>query len=155
MPIREATHDDAETVAREFWYPLAKQMEQYSDFNELVDDVADHAVDGFEAMLDRDDRRIFLRDADGDPVAFLVVESGTHPSRERGDYLELVDLYVKEPHRGHGHGTALLDHAEALAADGDCDFLKVSAEWQNEQAREFYEKRDYEPKQITYAKPLD
>lgn len=155
MDIRPATHDDAERLATEFWYPLAKQMEQYSDLNELRDGVAEHAVGGFEDMLQRDDRRIFLRDVDGDPIAFLVVEFGNHPSRERGDYVELVDLYVKEAHRGDGHGTALLDHAEALADREDCDFLKVSAEWQNQPARDFYENRDYEPKQITYAKPLD
>ncbi|WP_323675336.1 GNAT family N-acetyltransferase [Halorubellus sp. PRR65] len=157
MDIREATLDDAPLLATEFWYPLAKQMEQYSDLNELHDGAAEQAVGGFERLLDSDDHRTFLREVDDepDPIAFSHLEFGEHPSRERGDYLKIVDLYVKEPHRGDGHGTALLEHAETLADAEDCDFLKVSAEWQNEPAREFYEHRDYEPKQVTFAKPLD
>ena len=154
MDIRPATHDDAELLATEFWYPLAKQMERYSDLNELHDDAAEHAVAGFERLLDSDDHRTLLREVDDDPVAFAHLEFGEHPSRKRDTYLKIVDLYVEEPHRGDGHGSALVDHAETLAAREDCDFLKVSAEWQNRPARDFYENRDYEPKQITYAKPL-
>ncbi|WP_227133353.1 GNAT family N-acetyltransferase [Halorubellus salinus] len=155
MVIRAATHDDAELLATDFWYPLAKQMEQYSPLNELRDGVAEDAVDAFADMLERDDRRIFLREADDEPVAFLVVELGERPSREHGRYADIVDLYVKEPHRGNGHGTALVDHVEALASDQDRDYVTVSAEWQNEPAREFYRDRDYDQKQVTYAKPLD
>jgi len=155
MAIREATLDDAALLATEFWYPLAKQMEQYSDLNELHADAREDAVDGFEDMLQRDDRRIFLREADGDPIAHVLVELDERPSRERGRYANIADLYVKEAHRGDGHGTALVEHVEALADREDRDYLTVSAEWANEPAREFYRKRDYEPKQVTYAKPLD
>jgi ribosomal protein S18 acetylase RimI-like enzyme len=130
-------------------------MEQYSDLNDLHDDAATDAIDGFERLIDSDDHHIFLREVDDDPVACLVAELGTHPSRVRDRYLSINDLYVKDPHRGDGHGTALVDHAETLAEREDCDFLKVSAEWQNQSARDFYENRDYEPKQVTYAKPLD
>lgn len=155
MTIREATLDDAALIATEFWYPLAKQMEQYSDLNEISDDAAEHAVDGFERLLESDDHRTFVREVDGDPVAFAHLEFGDHPSRKRDTYLQIADLYVKEPHRGDGHGTALVEHAERTAERENCDFLKVSAEWNNDPAREFYRKRDYEPKQVTFAKPLD
>ena len=155
MDVRDATTDDAELLATEFWYPLAKRMEQYSPLNELRDGVAEDAVDAFEAMLQRDDRRIFLREVDDDAVAFLVVELGERPSREHGRYADIVDLYVKDAHRGRGHGTALVEHVEALADRENRDYLTVSAEWANEPAREFYRKHDYEPKQITFAKPLD
>jgi len=155
MAIREATLDDAALLATEFWYPLAKGMEEYSDLNEISDDAAEHAVDGFERLLESDDHRTFLRDVDGDPIAYVLVELDERPSRERGRYVDILDLYVAEPHRGDGHGTALVEHVEALAARDDRDYLTVSAEWENQPAREFYRKRDYEPKQITYAKPLD
>lgn len=155
MDIREATREDAHLLATEFWHPLATQMEAYSDLNELRDDAADHAIDGFETMLEREDVSVFLRELDDDPVAFVTVELGDHPSRERGQYAAINDLYVKEPHRGDGHGTALVERAEALADAEDCDFLEVSAEWENDPAREFYRDRDYEPKQVTFAKPLD
>jgi len=155
MTVREATDDDAELLATEFWYPLAKRMERYSELNELCESAAEDAVDAFEALLQRDDRRIYLRDVDGEAVASLHAERGEHPSRERGRYVKIVDLYVREGHRGQGHGTALVEHAEALADREDCDFLEVAAEWQNDPAREFYRERGYQPKQITFAKPLD
>ena len=155
MPIREATVDDAALLATEFWHPLAEEMVQYSELNELHDDAAEDAIDGFETLLARDEMHAFVREVDDDPVAYVTVELGERPSREHGRYADITDLYVKDAHRGRGHGTALVDHVEALAYREDCDFLKVSAEWGNEPAREFYENRDYEPKQITYAKPLD
>jgi GNAT superfamily N-acetyltransferase len=155
MAIREATPDDATLLATEFWHPLAEQMAEYSELNELHDDAAADAIDGFEALLESDDLSIFLREDAGDPVAFVTVELGEHPSRKRGRYASINDLYVTDSHRGQGHGTALVEHAEALADREDCDFVKVSAEWGNDPAREFYRKRDYEPKQVTFAKPLD
>lgn len=156
MDIRKATIEDAETIAREFWHPLAEQMEQYSDLNRLHEDADDDAVAGFESLIgDDDDVDAYLLDVDDEPIACIVVESGTHPSRVHDTYLSITDLHVKAGHRGQGYGTALLEHAEALAARDDCDFLKVSAEWENDPAREFYDGHDYEPKQVTYAKPLD
>jgi GNAT superfamily N-acetyltransferase len=155
MEIRDATREDARLLATEFWYPLAEQMEAYSELNELRENAAEHAVDGMESLLDRDDVYIFLLLVDDDPVAYVSVELGEHPSRAHGRYASILDLYVKEPHRGEGYGTALVDHVEELAADEDCDFLEVSAEWENEPAREFYRKREYEPRQVTFAKSLD
>lgn len=156
MDIREATTADAETVAREFWHPLAEQMEQYSDLNALQEDAADDAVAGFESLIGDDEAvRVFLLDVDDEPIACIVVESGTHPSRVHDTYLSINDLHVREGHRGQGHGTALVEHAEALAARENCDFLKVSAEWGNEPAREFYDGHDYEPKHVTYTKRVE
>jgi|AntDeeMinimDraft_4_1070355.scaffolds.fasta_scaffold27012_1 GNAT superfamily N-acetyltransferase len=155
MAIREATLDDARLLATEFWYPLAEQMEQYSELNELRADAAERAVDGFTGLLAREEMHVFLREVDDDPVAYVSVELDERPSREHGRYADIVDLYVKEPHRGDGHGTALVEHVEALADREDRDYLTVSAEWGNEPARQFYRERDYEPKQVTFAKPLD
>jgi GNAT superfamily N-acetyltransferase len=155
MKTRDATAEDARLLATEFWHPLAKRMERYSDLNELHDDAAEDAIAGFERLLESDDVRVFLREDAGDPVAFVTVELDERPSRERGRYASINDLYVREPHRGQGHGTALVEHAEALADRENCDFLTVSAEWGNEPAREFYRTLDYERKQVTFAKALD
>lgn len=155
MAVREATLDDARLLATEFWHPLAEGMVQYSALNELHDDAAEDAIAGFERLLSRDEMHVFLREDDDDPVAYVSVELGERPSREHGRYADITDLYVKEPHRGRGHGTALVEHAEALADREDRDYLTVSAEWENHDAREFYRDRDYERKQITFAKPLD
>jgi len=157
MNIREATVEDAETVAREFWHPLAKHVEQYSELNAVRDDAADHAVDEFEDRIAGDDHLIFLLEADDAeaPVACITADFGDHPSRKHGDHLYISALHVKEGHRGNGYGSALLEHVEAIADREDCDFLKVSAEWPNQPARTLYETRGYEPKQVTYTKPLD
>ena len=76
-------------------------------------------------------------------------------TRKKGKYASIVDLYVKEEFRGQGHGTALLERAEAIAEREGCDFLRVSAEWENESAQRFYETRQYERKQLTYTKTVD
>ncbi|GAB6878638.1 hypothetical protein JCM17823_09120 [Halorubrum gandharaense] len=64
------------------------------------------------------------------------------------------DRFVREGHRGEGHGTRLLSEAEELAAAEDCDFLRLSAEWENDGARRLYEREGYTPKQATYTKRL-
>lgn len=153
--IREAGPEDADLIAEEFWYPLAREMEPYSELNELADDALERARAGFAEVLTDDDRYDFLLEDDGTAVAHISVEVGTRPTRALGRYLGILDLYVDPEHRGQGYGTRLLRRVEALAEAEDCDFVRVSAEWDNAPARAFYERNGYEPKQARYAKSLE
>jgi len=155
MRIRQAVPGEGALIAEEFWYPLAEEMTEYSALNELTPDALDSAADGFEHMLAADDRRIFLLEVEGTPAGFLNVVLGEHPTRVRGAYAEVTDLYVAEGFRNRGNGTGLLEKAEAVAAAEGCDSVEISAEWANEGARRLYERLDYDPKQVTYAKRLE
>ena len=149
--IREAGPEDADLIAEEFWYPLATEMEPYSELNELTADALEQARAGFAEVLTDDDRYDFLLERDGTAVGHVSVEIGTRPTRKLGKYLAVLDLYVKEGFRGQGHGTRLLRRVETLAEDEDCDFVRVAAEWDNAPARAFYERHGYEPKQAKYT----
>ncbi|MFC6734010.1 GNAT family N-acetyltransferase [Haladaptatus sp. DYSN1] len=151
MEIREADVGDAAFIATEFWVPLAEEMEAYSELNHLRADAGEHAENGFRRLLKNDTHRVFLLEADGEDVAYILVETGVRSSRRLGAFLSIVDLYVKEGHRGEGFGTALVEKARAVADAEDCDYITVSAEWDNEPAREFYENLGFEEKQVSYA----
>lgn len=45
-----------------------------------------------------------------------------------------------------------MEEAESIAEDEGCDFVKVAAEYKNTDARNFYEGRDYDGKQVVYTK---
>mgnify|MGYP006284791491 CR=1 FL=1 len=153
--IREAKPGEGSLIAEEFWYPLATEMAEHSVLNELTEDALAVAREGFEELLAEDQRYDFLLEDEGTAVGYISAETGTRPTRKRGKYASIIDLYVKEGHRGQGHGTALVEHVEQLAAREDCDFLRVSAEWDNAGARDFYEKHGYGTKQVKYAKVVE
>ncbi|WP_178918215.1 GNAT family N-acetyltransferase [Natronomonas gomsonensis] len=155
MRIREAEASEASMLAETFWHPLAERMEQYSELNALADDAVEVAVEGFESLLEDEQRTVFLLEDEDTEIGFVAVEFGERPTREAGRYVSITDLYVKDGHRGQGYGTKLLERVETLAATEDCDYLDVSAEWENHDARAFYENAGYDAKQVTYAKPLD
>ncbi|QCC51126.1 GNAT family N-acetyltransferase [Halapricum salinum] len=155
MEIREADPDDARLLAEQCWQPLAESMADYSSLNELADDAVEVAVDGFAEMLEADARTIFLAEVAGDAVGFANVRVGERPAMRHGTDAEVTDLYVKAGFRGRGYGSRLLDRAERLAAEEGCDFVQLSAEWDNDGARSLYEDRGYEPKQVTYVRPVD
>jgi ribosomal protein S18 acetylase RimI-like enzyme len=152
--IREATPGEGALIAAEFWYPLAEQMEPYSELNELTDDAVEKATAEFEDLLEADDRYDFFYEEDGAPVGYVSVEVGVRPTRKLGRYADVVDLYVKADYRGEGRGTALLERVESVAEDEDCDVLRVSAEWENDAARRLYERFGYERRQVEYTKTV-
>ncbi|MCY4731683.1 GNAT family N-acetyltransferase [Natronomonas gomsonensis] len=155
MRIREAEASEVAMLAETFWHPLAERMERYSELNALTDDAVEMAVEEFESLLEDEERTVFLLEDEGAEVGFVAVEFGERPTREKGKYATVTDLYVKEAFRGRGYGTKLLERVETLAATEDCDYLDVSAEFENHDARAFYENAGYDAKQVTYAKPLD
>jgi GNAT superfamily N-acetyltransferase len=95
------------------------------------------------------------RTVDGETVGFVTLERGERPSRERGRYLDIVNLEIDADHRNEGHGTAVLERVAATARDEGRDYLTVSCEWGNDGARRFYRDAGFEPKQVTYARSLE
>ena len=155
MHLREATTDDL-AVLREYWYRLASGMEAYSEFNTLVFDSAeDVPVDGFEAHLDADDVTEYLLVEDDTTVGFLTLQEGRHPSREYSRYLRLVNLFVEPDARNQGYGSAVVDEVKAIARANGCDHLKVSCEWANDGARQFYRQTGFAEKQVTFVQEID
>jgi ribosomal protein S18 acetylase RimI-like enzyme len=155
MELVEADEADLDALV-ERWYELATAMEPYSALNEITyGDAAAVSDDGFRAHLDDPDVTDYLVVVDGETVGFVTVETGERPSRERGRYLDVVNLEIDATHRNEGYGSAVLDRVETMARDDDRDYLTVSCEWNNDGARRFYRDAGFEPKQVTYARSLE
>ncbi|MDF2603585.1 N-acetyltransferase [Sphingomonas sp.] len=81
------------------------------------------------------------------PVAVLLTdEDGAHVGGLWGqcayNWLFVELIAIPEEHRGHNHGTALMEQAEAIARANDC--IGVWLDTFEFQARGFYEKLGYE-----------
>ncbi|MDG5761705.1 GNAT family N-acetyltransferase [Natronococcus sp. A-GB1] len=155
MKLVEATADDLEALA-DRWYDLAEAMEKHSELNELDADLTEEtAEDGFRAHLEDEDVTDSLVVHDGETIGFVTLREGYHSSRRYSKYLRIVNLAIDEDHRSQGHGAAVLERVKELARERGCDHLKVSCEWENEDARRFYRKSGLQPKQVDYAQPLE
>ncbi|MFC7324255.1 GNAT family N-acetyltransferase [Halorubrum rutilum] len=155
MELVEATEDDLGALV-DRWFDLATSMERYSELNEVAyADAAAVPDDGFRAHLNDPSVTDYLV-VDGDEtVGFVTLETGERPSRQRGRYLEIVNLEIDEERRSQGYGTAVVERVTELARDEERDYLTVSCEWGNDDARRFYRDAGFEPKQVTYARPLE
>lgn len=155
MELVEATADDLDgLVAR--WYDLAKTVENYSELNEIVYTDADEVPeDGFREHLDDEAITDYLVVRDDVTIGFLTLREGRHPTRRYSRYLRIVNLAIDETHRDQGYGTAVIERVKEVASERGCDHLKVSCEWQNEGARQFYRDTGFEPKQVDYVQPVE
>ncbi|WP_265108011.1 GNAT family N-acetyltransferase [Halosolutus halophilus] len=155
MELIEATVEDLDALVSR-WYSLAKAMEAYDELNALsyanIDEVSD---EGFRTHLDEEEIADHLIVHEDETIGFVTLREGHHPSRQYSHYLRIVNLAIDEDHRNRGHGTEVVERVKEMARDRDCDHLKVSCEWQNEDARRFYHDTGFRPKQVDYAQPLE
>ncbi|EMA63122.1 GNAT family N-acetyltransferase [Halorubrum lipolyticum] len=155
MELVEAIEADLDALV-ERWYDLATSMESYSELNKIVyADAATVPNDGFRAHLDDPSVTDYLIVDGGETVGFVTLETGDRPSRQRGRYLKIVNLEIDRERRNRGYGTAVIERVVELARDEGRDYLTVSCEWGNDGARRFYRDAGFEPKQVTYARPLE
>ncbi len=78
---------------------------------------------------------VYLRDANGTIHGGIV-------GFFAWSWLSVEWLWVAEEHRGHGHGSALLQEAERLAREANCVAVKLDT--YEFQARPFYEGHGYD-----------
>lgn len=153
MIMREASEDDIEILS-ELWYSLAKGMKEYSSLNELKDTAKEDSREGFSKYLEDEKTTIFLAEIADKTIGFMVLREGEHPSRIHENYVSIIDLFVKKDYRSQGYGSKMIRKAEKYAKQLDSDYLKVSSEWENKEARQFYEKNNFEEKKVEYTKRL-
>lgn len=155
MELVEAGVDDlGELVDR--WYSLATAMESYDELNAVrYDSVSDVPDDGFRSHLDDDQITDYLVVLEDEPIGFVTLREGHHPSREYAKYLQIVNIAIDDGHQNQGHGSAVIDRVVEMGRDRGCDYLTVSCEWQNDGARRLYRETGFRPKQVEYARPLE
>ena len=155
MELVEATAEDLDALV-ERWYSLAKAMEAHDELNELVyADVDEVPHDGFRTHFDDEEFTDYLVVHEEETIGFVTLREGNHTSRKYSQYLRIVNLAVDEGYRSQGHGEEIIERVKDIARDQGCDHLKVSCEWQNEDARRFYRETGFRPKQVDFAQPLE
>lgn len=154
MNIRDARPGEEEMIVEEFWYPLASEMEKYSDLNNLKADAVEKSYEPMQERIRDEKYRVLLLEDNG-PKAYMMLEQQLSSTRKKGRSVKIVDLYVKEDRRGEGLGTKLIEKAREYARKNDFDYLEVASEWENERARDFYKKKDFKPKKVKYVDEID
>ena len=154
MEIRDARPGEEEMIVEDFWHPLAKRMENYSSLNNLNDSAVEKGIEPMRERIESEEYRVLILEEDG-PKAYMMLEEEISMTREKGRCVKIADLYVKEGWRGQGFGTAMIKKAREHAENRDFDYLKVASEWENEEAREFYRKKGFEPKKVQYVDELN
>lgn len=158
MEIRVPRDDEIRAFVAELWLPYHRELQSIAERHELADDVDLVAEETAyrRDRFDEDGHRTWIA-VDGDDFAgFLTADREGSPSVfARPDRLVVNDIFVREPYRGTGLATALLNRAADWAADRGLDELVLSVHVENDRARAFYRKHGFEPIRQRMAVPLD
>lgn len=140
----------------ELWFSLAKEMEKYSELNEIIYGNSEEvSKDGFIEQLESDKYTYYLIEEDSETIGFLVLKLDKHASRKYSQYTKIVNLFIKEDQRNQGYGTKAVEEVKQIAQENDSDHVKVSSEWENKGARKFYKDNGFNEKQIEFALKLE
>jgi ribosomal protein S18 acetylase RimI-like enzyme len=92
---------------------------------------------------------------DGDPVGFVTFEVETGRYRQDAVRGMIHNIYVREPDRGEGIGSGLLDAAENALLEAGADTVALQVMADNDAARAFYDRHGYAAHRIELEKPIN
>lgn len=136
------------------WKSLAKEMEKYSELNELKEDIDEDVEEGFKDKFEDDECQIFVVERDNILVGYIMIEFRENETRINDSSLKISELYIDNNYRNQGLGTQLIKKVEKLAKKEDVDYIRINSEWGNEGARSLYEELGFKPKKIGYSKTI-
>lgn len=154
MKLIEIVEEDLETVI-DLWKSLASEMEPYSEFNELDSEIQETVERGWKKKLKSEKADVYLIKHGDEVIGFTDIKTDLHETRKIAKYTKIVDLFIKEGYRNQGYGTEVIEEIKSIAREKGSEYLKVSSEWGNEGAREFYEKNGFTEKQVKYVQKLE
>ena len=146
MRIREAKKPEAEKIVRELWLPLAREMEQVSEYNELKEDlVLEDSIEHKRNGIREEGEHMFVAD-DGELLGFIsATRKETPPVFKRGDKLKVNELYVKPEARKQGIASKLLEKINEIAGKNDeIDTVELEVDVENTAAKKLYRKNGFE-----------
>lgn len=145
MDIFEAEVSDARMIAEELWLPLAREMEEVSDYNELAEgDVVTRSTDYREKRLAEEDYTVFIAEIEGEKAGFATVHDREHaPVFAKGTSGEISELFVKKDFRRQGIAGELIDKAVKWCRNRGLEAVELSVDTGNSSARELYEGKGF------------
>ena len=151
MQIRKATIEDTNSLVPLFAGSLQNmarlQPRQFRD--------AEQDVDYIQKGILEQDSDVLVAEQDGRIVGIASVFSvpvSPKPHRVQQTYCNLDTLYVLEPYRNQGIGSALLEAAWDWAKARSLASLQLMTLGENEKARRFYERAGLHEHQIVYIR---
>lgn len=146
--LRKAKADDVETLSN-FWFNLAKDMEEYDVLNEVRhDNVNKDITREFEKQINNTEITNYLIEVDDIDIGFITLTYGRHSSRIYSDYMRIINFYISDEYQSNGYGTDIINQIKERAKSEDLDMIKVSFEYNNRRAWEFYSDNGFDEKQV-------
>lgn len=141
VDVREATDEDEPAVTERLLRPAYRDAERVApEFNGLDADAVADADAG--RWLDREDRALFVAEADGHLVGYVSgVVSEAPPIYDRGDEVHVDGLYVVPDYRRRGIAGDLLDRVEAWGERRGCAYVGVTVHADDGAAGRLYDER--------------
>lgn len=147
--------DDAERVVEELWLPLAREMADIDPYNELAEDVRSDAVTYRRRKLSDPD--VFVRVAAdaGEWVGYVQATfAPSPPVFDRGDAVDVNELWVAPERRGEGLARELMARAESWGRERGAERARLSVNADNEAGRSLYESLGYEVRRLRMDRGL-
>lgn len=155
MEIREVRTSDAEEITLELWLPLAREMEEISDYNKLSEDIEKGSLIKYrEEKINDDSVLMFVAEA-RNSLSGIITCSICERSEvfSAGKYGKINEIFVKKKFRKQGVATKLLNKvAEELPDDAERIELNVNKE--NSAAKTLYEKNGFRVEKHKMLKDL-
>lgn len=157
MEIREADTGDVRKVVEKLWLPLAREMEEISDYNRLSDgDIVEKSVNYRRSKMREGKYAVFYGVHDGEMIGFVAVDiKKGNPIFERNRYGVITDLYVDKKHRRKGYAFELMEKAEEFLENNDIDVVQLEVNVRNQSAVGLYSDLGYEKERYKMVKDLE
>jgi ribosomal protein S18 acetylase RimI-like enzyme len=150
VAYRIATREDAEALAELGAQTFTDTFGHLYQPDDLEIFLQNHSMANWEKELTDPAFEVRIAERDGRLVGYVKLGPPHLPFEPRGEAAELRQLYVVEEMKGQGIAHELISWVIERARDLGADYLYLSVFTENERARRFYEKYDFEP-EGTYA----
>lgn len=117
---------------------------------------AQHKIDQlFERTLNKEDCVIFMALSSNQPIAYIMAYKQKDNPAFNGNFITIMNLFVKENYRNYGVGKNLMSSVEMWAKNlfGDC-FIELDCFVDNKTAIDFYSKQNYTPIRVKMRKKI-
>lgn len=146
MEIKELEEDEIPELVDKLWMPLAREMAELTDYNELVDEkVRENTISFRRGKSGEKDYQTFILTENREFAGFISVEvKEPAPVFARGKKGYIHELYVHEDFRRNRYASKLMEKAEEWAQKKGCESMELSFDVENQQAEKMYREKGFE-----------
>ncbi|MFB6099633.1 MAG: GNAT family N-acetyltransferase [Candidatus Nanohalobium sp.] len=156
MEIREAESSEAGKIVEELWLPLAQEMEEVSDYNQLKEGLGlQETIEHKREKLQSNDSYFYIAEESGKKAGFIsATVKDSPPIFKRGPKLKINEIFVKEDFRRKGIASELMDRIDEVAESGSVDTIELEVNVRNDSAKELYRKHGFKVEREKMVKNL-